>query len=235
MTALSMHHVLVRYQLPQQPALNDSFQTEGTMGINGQFISTLMEAFEQTENFSEIQFQSYSLPVIIDYIKRTHQYYIAKKLPEIEQSIHLLLQDYDGHHPLLPILLHFYRSYSTELKSHIETEEKKLIPYIENLVHVHQSSKAISVPMLNHLVSYSLDQFLEEHDDMEQDLSQIREVIRAYHPPKTNESPYRILLSQLEVLEKDLHVHALIEEKVLLPKAASLEKACRERMRYSFS
>jgi regulator of cell morphogenesis and NO signaling len=235
MTAFSINQVLVRYQSPLPTSLQEPSEIWKSFNIDQQFISALIETFEHDASFSADKFKSFQLPVILDYIKRTHQYYITKKLPEIEQSIHLLLQDYDGQHPLLPILLHFYRSYSSELKSHIETEERKLLPYIEALVKANHLNAPELTIVLNYLKTYSLNQFLEDHDDTEQDLSKIREIIKAYQPPKTNQSPYRILLSQLEVFEKDLHIHAMIEEEVLLPKAAELESQIRINLNAQFS
>ena len=71
---------------------------------------------------------------------------------------------------------------------------------------------------------YSVDRFLTEHHDTEDELKDIRQTIRLYEPPATNESLYRILLSQLQTFEQDLSVHAHIEEEVLIPKAKALEK-----------
>jgi regulator of cell morphogenesis and NO signaling len=77
---------------------------------------------------------------------------------------------------------------------------------------------------------YSIAEFLKDHHDTEDELKDIREAIRLYQPPSTNESLYRILLTQLETFEQDLHVHALIEEEVLIPKALKLESEVRSRM-----
>ena len=66
--------------------------------------------------------------------------------------------------------------------------------------------------------------------DTEDELKDIRETMRLYQPPATNESLYRILLTQLETFEQDLHVHARIEEEVLIPKALKLESELQSRI-----
>ena len=51
-----------------------------------------------------------------------------------------------------------------------------------------------------------------------------------YNPPPANQMLYRTLLTQLELFEQDLHVHALMEEEVLIPKALIIETALNERL-----
>jgi regulator of cell morphogenesis and NO signaling len=79
---------------------------------------------------------------------------------------------------------------------------------------------------------YSIDRFLNDHHDTEDELKDIRQTIRLYDPPQTNESLYRILLTQLQAFEQDLCVHANIEEEVLIPKALKMEKELNARLLY---
>jgi len=52
----------------------------------------------------------------------------------------------------------------------------------------------------------------------------VRNTILSYQPPSTNQTPYRILITQLQAFERDLAVHALIEDRVLIPRTLQLEK-----------
>ena len=161
------------------------------------------------------------MEVILDYIRRTHSFYIFRKLPEIEQSINILLKDYTNQHPMLPILQEFYNRYQQHLTAHIRQEENELLPYIDYL-----TTGVITFDPLEHFIrttEYSLKGFIEHHHDTEMDISEIQNTITGYNPPPTNQTPYRILLSQLEMLERDLSVHALVEDKVLIPRALLLE------------
>jgi regulator of cell morphogenesis and NO signaling len=106
-------------------------------------------------------------------------------------------------------------------------EEQELLPYIKNLIGARNKTKN-QEEVREILANYSLQTFINSHLDTEQDLSMIRETILNYNAPKTNQTPYRILLSQLETFEKDLSVHALIEDKILIPRAQQLEIELRE-------
>jgi regulator of cell morphogenesis and NO signaling len=220
----ALQQVLSRYH---QEAVNDLSKLNSdklSSGIPVSFIKTLKRVFEDENNFRPAAFHAFSLDIIIDYIRRTHKLYLQKKLLEIEQSIHLLLQDYNDQHPLLFILHNFYAAYKKDLTHHINDEESLLLPYIEYLQDAHLNGFD-QYTFFEKTRNYSLDSFLNGHDDPDEDLQRVRLSILRYNPPCTNQTPYRILLSQLSVFEKDLAVHALIEEKVLIPRALVLEKA----------
>lgn len=220
----ALQQVLSRYH---QEAINDLSQLRGdkvSSAIPVSFINTLKRVFENESNFRPSAFHAFSLDIIIDYIRRTHKLYLQKKLLEIEQSIHLLLQDYNDQHPLLVILHNFYAAYKKDLTHHINEEENCLLPYVEFLQQAHLNGFN-QYEFFEKTRNYSLSTFLDDHDDPDEDLQRVRFSILRYNPPCTNQTPYRILLSQLSVFEKDLAVHALIEEKVLIPRAMVLEKA----------
>ena len=222
-TQFSMNQIMQRYHLPLNRNLLYSYEELQRTNIDQQFIYTLLHTFEDRRTFSEDEYQQFSLEIIIDYIRKTHRYYLTKKLCEIEQSIDILLKDYSGNHPLLYILNNFFSAYTADLTSHIRVEEKQLLPYINYLLKFDKNEigkeKYIAAKE-----NYSIKSFVESHHDTEQDLSNVRNSILNYQPPKTNQTPYRILITQLHSFEIDLSVHALIEDKVLIPRALQLEE-----------
>jgi len=191
-------------------------------GDRMEFIASLLRVFEE-KIFSPADFESYPVDIIVDYIQRTHIFYFETKLPEIEQSIGLLSDHYESHHPILTALHSFFHRYVNDLSEHIGVEESILLPYIKILGDAGKTPADFSAFIVARR-DYSIDRFLEEHHDTEDELKDIRQTIRLYDPPQTNESLYRILLSQLQAFEQDLFIHAHIEEEVLIPKALALEK-----------
>lgn len=207
-------HVLQRYRVAQPHRLIYNYEELKELGVQPEFLMNLLAVFEDTSSFNPENFRQYPLPVIIDYLEKTHAYYLQKKLPEIEQNIHLLLQAYPQAHPLLLLLHSFYKEYSAHLARHIEVEEHELIPYILSLHNQQPLQPTLTV-----------SRFMKEHHDTEKDLEDIRQTILHYSPPAGSETIYRVLLSQLELLERDLAVHALMEDEVLLPRALALEQS----------
>jgi regulator of cell morphogenesis and NO signaling len=199
---------------------------------NKEFISVLLRSFEDSNEekpFNATAFDPFPIELVVDYIQHTHAFYLQKKLPEIAQSILLLSGHYESNHPILVILQTFFHRYCRDLTRHISEEEKLLLPYI-----VHLNNAILDNGHLSEFIltgwRYSVETFQDSHHDTEDELKDIRDTIRLYQPPVTNESLYRILLSQLEAFEQDLHVHAQIEERVLIPKAVCLERELNEHL-----
>lgn len=212
--------VMQRYDLAHAHNLVYTYDGLTSLGIHPEFILALLQVQEDANAFKKENFDRFRLEVLVDYIRKTHQYYLNKKLLEVEQSIHLLLNSYPVAHPLLLLLNTFYKDYRNHLAKHIEMEEKQLLPYILQLEKLAEGNeKKMTTPQ-----QFTLQQFLDQHHDTEKDLQEVRKTILHYSPPSGNQTPYRILLSQLQVFEKDLAVHALIEDEVLLPRAIELEK-----------
>lgn len=208
-SSLYTRQILQRYS-PQLPALKSCTFDD--------LVHELSVTFEFPGEFNHKAFMPFPIELIIDYIRKTHRLYLFKKLPEMEQSILLLLEDYSSHHPLLAILHDFYSAYKINLSLHICEEEQHLLPYIEYLLHA-ESKGLDAYTFFKQSQRYSLEEFEADHkDDNEKDLQQIREIILMYDPPLTNASPYRILLQQLQNFERDLTVHGLIEDHVLVPR-----------------
>jgi regulator of cell morphogenesis and NO signaling len=197
-------------------------------GEHKDFIASLLKVFEE-KVFNAGEFDAFPIPLIVDYIQRTHIYYLEKKLPEIEQSIVLLSGHYESQHPILVTLRNFFHHYVKDLSEHIHAEETALLPYLGLLQDAADNAAGFSRFLLLR-GEYSVDRFLSEHHDTEDELKDIRQTIRLYEPPATNESLYRILLSQLQTFEQDLSVHAHIEEEVLIPKARAMEKALKDHL-----
>ena len=170
---LQINQIMQRYQLPDDKNLLYSYEEFRKLNLSQEFIFTLLCTFEDEKTFSESEYEKFSLEIIIDYIKRTHRYYLTKKLCEIEQTISILLKDYSGNHPLLHILTDFFAEYTVHLTEHIQAEEKHLLPYIKTLLKFEKEEKT-ATEFLSATKNYSLQSFIDSHHDTEKDLSDVR-------------------------------------------------------------
>jgi regulator of cell morphogenesis and NO signaling len=225
--SFQVDQIVQRYAIPLDSNILHSYYELKDINIDREFIYVLLQSFEDLSTFSSADYKGFSLQTIVDYIRRTHRFYLSKKLLEIEQSIGILLRDYEGAHPLLSILDSFYSDYRKNLTGHIKAEEMHVLPYIDTLLKLEQD-KTLTSESFNQSQDFSLKNFVENHHDTEEDLSQVRNTILQYQPPVTNQTPYRILLTQLQMFEKDLAVHALIEDHVLIPRALELEERLKD-------
>ena len=194
--------------------------------VNPDFLADVLNVFCSHKVIEHTLFDKYSVPVLVDYLKRSHTYYLEKILPEIGQSIAILLSNYNEKSALLEILYRFYFSYKTDLQEHFVEEEELLFPYASQLYKAVYFKSEIDF-FANFLQDYSINDFVENHADTEEELINIRNILSKYNPPSTNKSSFRILIEQLKNFEHDLEIHAFIEDRVLVPKLVQLEQNLR--------
>ncbi len=199
------------------------YENTALIEVNPDFLVDVLNVFCNHEDMKYNLFEKYPVPVLVDYLKRSHTYYIEKILPEIGQSIAILLSNYYKTHPLLEILYKFYFNYKTDLQEHFAEEENLLFPYANRLYRT-VFFKTETYFFIEFLQQFSVKSFVENHSDTERELINIRNVLLEYDPPLTNKTSYRVLVEQLKNFELDLNIHAFIEDKVLVPKLFQLEQ-----------
>lgn len=188
------------------------------------FLVEVLRAFDQPDGFDPSRFHHFSTYIILDYLYRTHRYYVDKRLLEIERSIDSLTLAYGQDHPLLTLLNNFFSAYSKQMVKHIKLEEDTLFPYVLHLVELVETpgmERADSV-----FGNYQLAAFAGQHeaDELDAQLGNLRQLIHDQYPELTGTFPFMILSSQLDAFERDLYIHECIEEEVLMPRAKELER-----------
>lgn len=146
---------------------------------------------------------------LIPYLTASHAYYLKERIPHIENHLHHIADNCQpSHHDTL---LKFFSDYKTEVSKHFQYEEITVFPYIENL---HEGKKS---------VGYSIQQFEENHSNIEDKLSDLTNIILKYIPGNVLPKERISLLFDIFQLSVDLNTHSLIEEKILIPYVQTLE------------
>ena len=190
--------------------------------LNENFLVDTLNHFIQFQYLSIDEFKHYSIDTLVNYLERSHRYYLEKKLTEMEQTINILVINNKVNHPALELLKLFFLEYRKELVSHFELEEDLLFPYACFLDKATKGPHYLPM-ILKNMQKFSIKQFVQAHENSNQELSKVRQAILSYKPSPTDASPYRILLEQLKHFEQDLNFHAMIEDEVLVPKLSKIE------------
>ncbi len=191
------------------------------MNWNCSWIESLLKAYDDSCEFPHEEFQKFSVNEILNYLKLTHEFYLDKKLPEIEQTALQVFIKYNDSHQTLGLLCLFFADYKRKLEDHINYEEKELFPYILKLSKLNKNSTEEEI--LNVLSSFSIRQFISNHTKIEDELQEVRKIILKYSGNKSTPLPYRIFLSQLHHFEIELAKHAMLEDEVLIPMVIAKE------------
>ena len=216
--------VLERYDVKVSEQNNKIEVIAKTKGVAIDFFVEILNLFDSEKPFSKDNLLHYDIPVVLDYLERTHRYYLSKRLFELESSMHVVCAE-NNNDQYLHILLHnFFNEFKTELWEHIEMEENFLFPHINFL---QETQKGFcTTEAKRKLKNFSAEKFIVDHnDDSEKQLAELFDILDYLFPYTHFLSPVSVLKQQLRCFEKDLHIHALVEDEVLMPKVLALENA----------
>jgi len=171
-----------------------------------------------------IDYNSWPIELLADYIEKTHHRYVTEKIPELNIFLKKLCTVHGERHPeLLNIYEHFLDS-AEELTIHMIKEENILFPYIRSMVKAENSQSEIDKPPFM-TVQNPIAMMMKEHDTEGGRFREISKLSNGYTPPADACTTYKVAFAMLKEYEEDLHTHIHLENNILFPKAVSLESA----------
>jgi regulator of cell morphogenesis and NO signaling len=164
-----------------------------------------------------------SLSELIQHIVSTHHEYLRRELPAIETRLEKVYRVYNERYgPTLTGLPEVFAGLKNELDTHIIKEEMILFPAIARYeAAVNAGQPLPSTPFGT--VSNPIHMMEDEHESAGRALVQIREITKNFEVPEYACVTFRALMSGLDELERDLHMHIHLENNVLFPRAEKLE------------
>jgi regulator of cell morphogenesis and NO signaling len=192
--------------------------------VNTDFFLEIVNSFHDKEYFTGKHLQGFSIQLIIDYLSKTHLYYLDEKIPEIEQLIDQMINKCYSHHKHAHLLQSFFKEYKEELISHISREDKTVFPYALEVENAFLSKKEIKRKQISQK-GYHIDEYRSEHNNIEEKLFDLKNIIIKYLPSPEDQALCSRVLSALFILEQDMNDHSRIEDNVLIPKVILMERA----------
>lgn len=199
-----------------------------TNGVNTAFFLEIVNSYINDDYVAITDFSRFSLSVVVEYLKKTHSYYLNTGLPKIEDQINRLIANSALSDEKKKLVLTFFEDYKKEFLDHIMKEEEEVLPYILE-IETHTENPRLDPQFVSRVKKYSIIQFAREHDRLEISLTSLAELIIKYLPPFQNRVLCDQILADLFTLKDDLIDHAAMEDKVLVPKVAELEKEILKR------
>lgn len=188
-------------------------------------VSTVMAKKEQ----SAIDYNSWPIDLLADYIEKTHHRYVAETIPELNLYLNKLCKVHGAKHPeLLTIYKHFLAS-AEELSSHMIKEENILFPFIRAMVKAKRNKSQLDRPSFT-TVQNPISMMMQEHDAEGSRFREISRLSNSYTVPDDGCTTYRVAFALLKEFEEDLHTHIHLENNILFPKAISMEASFMEKL-----
>jgi regulator of cell morphogenesis and NO signaling len=167
------------------------------------------------------------LSELIQHIVSVHHEYLRRELPAVQARLDKVYRVYNQRYgPTLIGLPEVFAELREELEMHIRKEEMVLFPAIAACEQAFASGQPLP-PTRFGTVANPIQMMELEHESAGRALARIHEITRDFEVPDYGCVTYRALMSGLDELERDLHMHIHLENNILFPRAEKLEASAR--------
>lgn len=185
--------------------------------LNVDLFITFANLYNGVSFVAPVHFSFDQVLTIIRFLKSSHTYYTEEKYPDIRAIIRQMYED-DNQKEML-LVEKFCSDYFKELTQHLDYEDKVAFPYMASLYNHIENKKRFTAP-----VKYSVKEYKEHHNDIEEKLIDLKNLLIKYLPQKNDQQKRRKLYFNLYEMEFDLNIHAKIEDLILIPLVEQMEQ-----------
>lgn len=193
------------------------------MAINQDNLLEELNVILTTKNESGIDFSSWPLDLLIDYIEKTHHRFVEEKTQILIPLLDKLCTVHGENHPELFEINTLFKDSAKELTTHMQKEELILFPFVKEMINATNSHENIGKPQFE-TVKNPIAVMMNEHEAEGERFRTISALTNNYTTPEDACNTYKATYAMLEEFEKDLYKHIHLESNILFPKAKALEK-----------
>ncbi len=191
--------------------------------INEEELVDALNTVINSKTNENIDYKSWPLDLLAEYIEKKHHRYVEEKIPVLKQFLDKLCKVHGNRHSELFEINKLFLGSADELAAHMKKEELILFPFIKKMVKSSISGQVIQLPGFG-TVENPIAMMMQEHDNEGERFRKIAELTNSYNPPADACNTYKVTFAMLDEFEQDLHLHIHLENNILFPKAAQLEK-----------
>ncbi len=188
-----------------------------------QVIEDLKQVLQTPAGSSSVDYSSWPMDLLADYIEKKHHRYVEAKIGEIKPFLNKIVKVHGAQHPELKEVEELFSASSDELTRHMKKEELILFPFIRKMAESGYSNQPVPAPHFG-TVQNPINMMHHEHDAEGERFRKIAALTDNYTPPADACTTYRVAFSMLKEFEEDLHLHIHLENNILFPKAIEMEQ-----------
>lgn len=152
-----------------------------------------------------------SVACMTNYLKQAHTYFLDFQLPAIRRKL-LEALDCSSSGEVAYLILKFYDDYMSEVRKHMEHENRKVFAYVEELLQGRRTGE------------YAIAQFARGHHSIDTKLQELKNIIIKYYAPTEQVELLHNVLYDIFTCEKDLYIHCKVEDDLFVPAVEILEE-----------
>ncbi|MDR1129478.1 MAG: hemerythrin domain-containing protein [Prevotellaceae bacterium] len=146
---------------------------------------------------------------LLMFLQTSHNNFKLIKIPELKE----LIENFSREIPVEygKMLVDFFDEYVQEIDEHFMYEDKKVFPYIANVLHNRKTK------------DFKIREFERNHTDIGHKLLDLKNILIKYIPPTIVSGYRKQILNKLINLERDLMYHTQLEDNILVPFVKNME------------
>lgn len=159
---------------------------------------------------------SLSLPALVDYLRRSHDYFVKFRLPAIRRKL-IEAINCSAHNQIAFLILKFYDEFAAEVGRHMDYEDKHIHTYVNDLMRGAKGGADENIHKLSR-------QHHDNHAQIEKSLTELKSVIIKYYPTDSDAQLLNDVLMDLFMTEEDLFSHCHLEDTLFIEAVVRLEE-----------
>ena len=168
---------------------------------------TVINFVQEGGKENEINEKELDLKSLLDYLKRTHEYFLNYQFPNMRRDL-LNAIDCSVKNEVAYLVLKFYDEYVEEVRKHMDFEEQVTFRFVENII------EGNLIPIKNNATNPLLSY---HHDEIEDKLMDLKRLFIQYYPQRGIDHDLNAVVYELYRTQEDLLMHCLVEDKIFLP------------------
>jgi len=169
------------------------------------------------------------IELLVAYLKKKHYYFVRQELPFLSNIISGIKPEH-GYEQLMCDLRIMFPMFVEDFIHHIHEEESRLFKRIELLQDI-EDGEFSTIDALTILEKNPVDHLADQHEIHDDEMQGIRKLTKNYFLEDAAPLSMKVLYHELQNFEKELAIHAKIEDELLFPKAVELEKEALRKIR----
>ena len=187
-------------------------------------IRQLQKIVTQSPSNAAIDFDSWDIDFLVDYIYNVHHRYLKKALLETKEQVNKFLDEHRKKFPELEEIETIMNHFMKEFPPHMRQEEEIFFPYIKQIHHAYKHRESYARLLIRTLRKPIEEVMIKEHETTGSNLHRLRKITNNYTPPEKACITHKITFAKLKELDKDLVQHIHLESNILFPKAIKMEQ-----------
>lgn len=197
--------------------------------VNPRQLISQLESWAQQKEPSVEELYLNPIELLVAYLKKKHYFFVRQELPFLSNMVSGI-QPEPAFAPLMADLRIMFPLFVEDFIHHIHEEESRLFKRIELLQDIEDGHFQVR-DALTILEKEPIIHLAEHHEIHDDEMEGIRKLTQDYFLEPTAPLAMKVLYHELQNFEKELSIHAKIEDELLFPKAVQLEKEALRKIR----